>query len=792
MRASVSIAALAALLCCLSGCKGSSSSSRSDRWATLQAISDGTEAHEAWSPDEEIAVFDNGKPVRFRIVDYDGALSGFAGETAVDADPLTALFPYSAEASFDGGTVSCEIPALQSVSELTPDVMAAVSVGRANAGSAMMFKAAYAFVSIPLKSSDMVSRVTLSALDREPLSGQCGIEVSTTPSAVPTVEGGTVSIVPSEGSFFATGRYLAIVAPCSLHGGLRAILDNAQGKQGAVDIDVSGGPGREETLRLDDSIFDTVVWRTGGLSLGGSVISPVNNAYGLITDSSTGKGVSGVPVTDGFHFVTSDDNGVWQMQTSEGARNVYYTLPSGYEPTLDKDSHRPVFWGEIKSDALCRCDFSITPAAYSQESFTLLMMGDPQMQTETHVRRFNTETIPDLVSTLDSCQALGQYPHVYGVALGDTGYDNDAIWPQLKEATSNIALAGGVYIPLYQVMGNHDKDSLSEDDPDGLFVRTFGPKDYSFNIGKVHVVVMDNVRETSRRSAPEYPNGYSWDYGSGLTAAQLEWLREDLALVEDKADKALVFCVHIPVRNTSMGKSVLPLFTPFRECHIMSAHTHYPLNHIHSSYVCAGGQPIYEHVHGAACGAFWRSNINKDGQPQGYSLYEVEGSSIRNWIAKGTGCDMGLQLRVYDGNDTYPGSYTYRWYEVSLMGGSTSVYVTGNSHLRNAFVASVWNDDPSNWSLELWQNGSKVGDFTRLAPGGACDVCATSFFSNILNRQYSIATAGHIWYYVPASHDPSGEKDWEVVARQTIPGSGVTNTYRASSLQKDYTGFAVR
>ena len=41
----------------------------------------------------------------------------------------------------------------------------------------------------------------------------------------------------------------------------------------------------------------------------------------------------------------------------------------------------------------------------------------------------------------------------------------------------------------------------------------------------------------------------------------------------------------------------------------MSLHTHYAENNTYDSH--------YEHVHGAACGAWWHSTINTDGTPNG-------------------------------------------------------------------------------------------------------------------------------------------------------------------------------
>ncbi|MBR0291405.1 MAG: hypothetical protein IJQ79_04645, partial [Bacteroidales bacterium] len=38
------------------------------------------------------------------------------------------------------------------------------------------------------------------------------------------------------------------------------------------------------------------------------------NGVGLVRDASTGKGIPGVPVSDGYKFTVTDENGVYQMQ----------------------------------------------------------------------------------------------------------------------------------------------------------------------------------------------------------------------------------------------------------------------------------------------------------------------------------------------------------------------------------------------------------------------------------------------------------------------------------------------
>ena len=192
-----------------------------------------------------------------------------------------------------------------------------------------------------------------------------------------------------------------------------------------------------------------------------------------------------------------------------------------------------------------------------------------------------------------------------------------------------------VGLPLFQLMGNHDNKVIAVSKNDYTvahdiaaqrnFEYIFGPVNYSFDRGNVHIVAMDNIIFPSHK-----------DYSLGFRDDQVEWLRQDLSYVSK--DKMVIFCVHIPMRasNNQNVQAVLELLKPFAEVHIMSGHTHYAENNTYDSH--------YEHVHGAACGAWWHSTINTDGTPNGYAIYKVKGATI-HWVDAATALDA--EVRVY-------------------------------------------------------------------------------------------------------------------------------------------------
>lgn len=525
----------------------------------------------------------------------------------------------------------------------------------------------------------------------------------------------------------------------------------------------------------------------GAERIGGTKIRKGNDLAGLITDASTGKGIPGVAVTDGYRFVVTDRNGVYQMKADPRCRTVSYTTPAGYEIALSEQGHTPAFYAHhTPGIAFARHDFVLTPLDRDETDFTMVMLADPQCQLLSDVERFRTETIPDLQAYVDGKIADGRWRNVYAMTLGDVIYDDQNDWQPMREIMSDVAIRDGQdgYLPFFQVIGNHDHYNSYYDDYGATtnFIRHFGPTDYSFDRGRVHFVVMDNVYYLDKGTVPE--KGFTKvKYTGGFTPEQVEWLRQDLALVADKADKMVVLCVHIPLRGTDSAKpgvfgynngAVLSQLTAFHEAHLMIGHTHYPQMYYHDSRTTVSGLPVMEHIHGAVCGAWWHCNTCVDGSPVGYTAYEIQGASLRDWQPKFTRQDESLQLRVYDGNAVYTGKkgIEYKW----------------EDDLRDCFLATVWYDDDRNWTVTLEMDGKRYPMHRVTRPQR--DWYAYSFFINengrgIKNTSYMYNSL-HFWKVSVPGVLPSEAKNWRVVATQTIPTSGLRHSYVADHIETGY------
>ncbi len=289
-----------------------------------------------------------------------------------------------------------------------------------------------------------------------------------------------------------------------------------------------------------------------------------------------------------------------------------------------------------------------------------------------------------------------------------------------------------------------------------------------------------------------------WKYYAGFTPVQVEWLKEDLSYVDDKENKMIVLCVHSPFRDlvkdnekTRMA-DVMNLLTEFKEAHVMSGHTHIQQNIIQKDYVCKGGLPVYEHCHSNACGSWWASNSDVCGNPGGYNIYFVTGNTISQWYSKGTGRDKDFQLRVYDGNQKYTGSkgYSYTWTDGGT-GGKAGIKAVGNPELKGCFVAQVFDGDDTYWTLEMYQNGEKLGDFVRMEDDSVSSMAYAAYCFNELDKNAKtwVSTGGHFWYFKPASGKPAGETGWEVRATRRFPDSDIVKTYYCSTLTTAFSEF---
>jgi hypothetical protein len=440
--------------------------------------------------------------------------------------------------------------------------------------------------------------------------------------------------------------------------------------------------------------------------------------------------VSEAVISDGFSTTLTDKSGKYHFKTYPGASHVFISVPELYEIPMN-DGMPQIFQSIDTTKDSVQVNFRLSPLKNGIENdFTLIAVADPQVQNANHLRRLNSETIPDIKKTLPD------YNNVYGITLGDLAFDSLSLISDLKQSFVSTN------IPFFHTIGNHDFSSIVYDPAEASkeFVSHFGPLDYSFNRGNAHIVVMNNVFNYGVTS-------YNW----GFSEEQINWLKSDLKHVPK--EKMLIVSVHIPVLPTTTMErksQFLEAISSFNEMHIFSGHWHTNANIIKSEI------NLYEHIIGAASGTWWSAAVNKCGAPNGYAVYEISGNRMKNWFYKSVNFDKEYQIRLMD-----PNSF-----------GDTEGYV----------IANVWNAD-ENWKVELYEDGINQGQMERYTD------YAPEVFALNKSRNYSESTnwyrkTDHLFRKKPLSKDAvlsiKATDSFGNVYQQTIPIKSIEalKTYR--------------
>ena len=338
------------------------------------------------------------------------------------------------------------------------------------------------------------------------------------------------------------------------------------------------------------------------------------------------KGIPGVPVSNGVAVVATDQHGEYQLPV--GDDNIIFVIkPSGFKVPLN-DKNQPQFYyihkpgghpssfqyrGSAPTGKLPeRVDFGLQRVEEADE-FTALIFGDPQPYTKKEVGHFARGIVEEVAGVKNA---------LFGLSLGDlVGDDLDLHGPYI-DATKRVG------IPWYNVMGNHDMnyeattDSLSDE----TYEFNFGPANYSFNYGKVHFIILDDILYPDPRDGKGY-----W---GGFREAQLKFIENDLKLVDK--DKLIVMAFHIPLQLNGDSyrredrQRLFDLLKDYPNTLSLSAHTHLQRHNFYSAEDGWGQpKPHHEYNAGTTSGDWYSGELDqegipvstmRDGTPKGYAF----------------------------------------------------------------------------------------------------------------------------------------------------------------------------
>ena len=434
--------------------------------------------------------------------------------------------------------------------------------------------------------------------------------------------------------------------------------------------------------------------------------------YGIV--SSAGVGVENVVVSDGAEVTVTNEKGIYQLKSAKKWGYVFISVPSGYE--VPSVGVLPQFHRALKNsaDVVERADFKLEKVD-GQDSYKIFMLGDMHLANRTG----DLGQFAQFTSDLTDYMTRHKGEKMYALTLGDMTWDlywysNSYYFPQyLNTVNSQIK-----NLQIFHTMGNHDNDFQTRSDYDAAvkYVDQICPTYYSFNIGKVHYVVMDDIDCSS--------------YVKSLSAEQLDWLAKDLSHVAKTTPVVVAMHAQVFYPTTSGFKIDHDQVNTLRLFDILDGYTvRFVTGHTHKLFNVTPDAPIVdghnfrEYNSGSVCASWWWSgnltpgiHIGTDGTPGGYGIWDVTGTDFQ-CLYKSTGWPEEYQFRSYDLNNVH-----FSMADVPLMPSDISASVK-NAYMQyvnaypqnndNEVLINIWNWN-SDWTLSVVDEKRKTLPYTEV------------------------------------------------------------------------------
>lgn len=298
--------------------------------------------------------------------------------------------------------------------------------------------------------------------------------------------------------------------------------------------------------------------------------------------------------------------------------------------------------------------------------FNLIVVGDPQPQTEEQMVALDREIIPHIQVIVGQYSDTG-YPTAI-LLTGDVVWDNMDFLPRVKAAFE------GLGVPVYAVIGNHDHDRRvkgSEAKAESCYEEVFGERYYAFTMGDTYLFALDNIRYRS------YEN-----YSLKVDRKQLRWLKKQMHNVPEDARVAIL--MHAPVVNYRTGK-LLPYARSLMRI-VGDRELHFVTGHRHRHATADISSTAIEHSVSQVNGNLWFAPLCSDGMPQSvFCIEERDDSWTWHYRVLGVSSEDILDI----------------WTENSVSGYEDSVVVK----------VVGWDEK---WSVEWMENGQKMGAMEQI------------------------------------------------------------------------------
>lgn len=300
------------------------------------------------------------------------------------------------------------------------------------------------------------------------------------------------------------------------------------------------------------------------------------------------------------------------------------------------------------------------------EGFNLIVVGDPQPQTEAQFAELES-LVEQMGVYVDQYKSSG-YPTAI-LLTGDVVWDSMELLPRVK------ALFEGLNVPVYAVIGNHDHDRQSphnERIAESQYEQVFGPRYYHFTLGCTEFFALDNI---SYRAYEKY--------SIRVNNKQLRWLKRQAKSIDPESRIAIA--MHAPAvdfrgnkRPYSYTKRIMRIFDGHR-IDFITGH-----RHRHATVDIEEG--VVEHNVAQVNGNLWYAPICSDGTPRSVFCIE-ERNDEWTWH--------------YDILNSDDNSCIVAWDEGEAYG-----------HEQSIIVKVIGWDDK--WHIKWIENGTPMGEMEQL------------------------------------------------------------------------------
>ena len=381
------------------------------------------------------------------------------------------------------------------------------------------------------------------------------------------------------------------------------------------------------------------------------------------------KALAGVVISDGLLCVQTDENGYFEID-SDLSRTKFITasIPSGYSAPTDENG-LPIFYHRVtdeeRANEMVQHTFEFYPVANNPERYTLIVGADPQPRARSagydNIAYHSLDMCEDFYLDMKEKAATITDRNVYGMMLGDIVHENMNLF------TNYVAGLKTLGFPMFNIIGNHDNDYTAKNDTEGRrkYEEYLGPTYYSFNIGKQHYVVLDNLIMKIRSS-----DNSLRDYDQGLTDEVWQWLQNDLQYVDRST--TIMVAAHSPMfmgidmsersKHTQGHRTdYAALLSKYAKVHAWAGHAHTTFNYVYPE--SSNLKNIEVHTVARSTGELWTNEYAINGTPRGYTVVEVDGDEI-SWYFKPT----LYQRNGFTGQTDPQPEYKYRDYDFDENG----------------------------------------------------------------------------------------------------------------------------